>query len=279
MKIILLTTAALIAFAGNSVLCRMALSKPTIDAASFTLLRLLSGIVVLQLLLFFSNHRPSIRSQGSYSAAFALFFYAAAFSYAYNFLDTATGALILFGAVQLTIITLSLLRGDKLTSMESVGIGLAFGGFIYLVLPGVNAPSLTGLVLMTGSGVAWGMYTLAGQGSKNPLADTAGNFLKTLPFCVLLLFGLLFTFQISITGILLAVTSGAITSAIGYAMWYAVVPKLSSTLSAVLQLLVPVIAAIGGLVFAQENISIRLVTASLLILGGILLVIIRKKSK
>lgn len=297
------TLLALIAFAANSVLCRLALGQQAIDAASFTLLRLLSGALVLMLILLLrhhsrkKNHRqnsPSARSQaGSWLAASYLFGYAIAFSYAYNSLDTATGALILFGAVQLTMISVSLCRGERLRPTEWLGLSLAFGGFVYLSLPGLTTPALQGFVLMTLAGIAWGGYTLKGKGSRDPLADTAYNFGRTLPWLlVLVLVGIVLALlsnneaslfkqlwqQISTKGIVLAIASGALASGIGYSLWYQALTSLSTSQAASVQLLVPVLAAFGGILFVDEAISLRLVVAALLILGGIALTVIGKRA-
>ena len=274
------TTFALLAFAGNSVLCRLALGEGQIDAASFTVIRLLSGIVtliiILKLIQLTQSTPQKTTSKGSWSAALMLFVYAIAFSYAYVSLDTGTGALILFGAVQITMLLVGILSGNRLHYVEWIGVATAFCGFVYLVLPSVSTPSLTGFILMTVAGIAWGFYTLKGKGSKHPLGDTAYNFLRTLPLVAILLALTIPQIQLSQTGILLAVVSGAVTSGIGYTLWYIALGGLTPTQAAVLQLLVPVIAAIGGVVFAGELISTRLVVASALVLGGILLVVLGK---
>lgn len=202
-----------------------------------------------------------------------LFLYAIAFSFAYLSLDTGTGALILFASVQITIIAAELVTGKKLLLVECLGVFIAFLGFVYLVIPGLSTPSLTGFILMTISGVAWGVYTLAGRGSQNPLGDTTYNFVRTLPFVLILGLVSIQESRLSTEGVLLAVVSGGITSGIGYMVWYIALPGLSGTQSAVVQLLVPVIAATGGVLFANETLSMRLVLSSLMILGGILTLI------
>lgn len=271
---IVFTGFSLIAFAGNSVLCKLALGQDRIDAASFTIIRLLSGIVVLLLIskIFHGEHK--LRRQRNWISSIALFIYAVTFSYAYISLDTGTGALILFGAVQITMILASLIFGDKLHYSEWLGIILAFLGFIYLVLPSLTTPSLKGFILMTVSGIAWGTYTLRGKGTKQPISDSAANFCYTLPFIVTLLIVEFRNTNLSSQGIILAIASGAIASGMGYTVWYMAVRRLSTMQTSVVQLLVPVIAAAGGVVFAQEEISIRLVFASIMILGGILIVLI-----
>jgi len=271
-----LTTFALVAFAGNSILCRLALGGGSIDAASFSSIRLLSGILMLVLILALSRPASKKRSTGSWTASFMLFLYATTFSFAYVSLDTGIGALILFGAVQITMIMISLIKGTRLHVSEWLGVILAFSGFIYLVMPGLTAPSLTGFLLMATAGIAWGIYTVKGQASQNPVSDTTYNFLRTLPFVLILV---MITFphaRLSNEGILLAVLSGAITSGIGYAVWYMALRELSISKAAVVQLCVPIIAAAGGILFAHETIPQRMLLASVMILGGILMVIMRK---
>lgn len=274
-KTIVFTGFALLAFAGNSILCRLALGEQSIDAGSFTLIRLLSGIAMLFLIIQLSAPASHSQSKGSWQAAAMLFLYAISFSYAYLSLDTGTGALILFGAVQITMILVSLFMGYRLHYAEWIGMGLAFSGFVYLVLPNVTTPSFLGFVLMAIAGIAWGFYTLKGRGSNSPLHDTAYNFLRTLPFLLPLLIWLIgWQAHLSTQGVLLAISSGAVTSGIGYAIWYAALGGLTATQAAVLQLLVPVISALGGVIFSGEAISQRLVIASVLVLGGILTVIL-----
>ncbi len=278
MKTILITAFALTAFAGNSILCRLALGDATIDAASFTSIRLLSGIIVLFIILQLTQGKKENleRTKGSWKAGLMLFIYAIGFSYAYISLETGTGALILFASVQITMIGLSIIKGNKLFLIEWVGIAIAFAGFTYLMLPGVAAPSFYGFVFMTAAGMAWGVYTLAGKGSKNPLADTAHNFFKTLPLVVVLVLATFLKSHLSSEGIILAILSGGLTSGIGYTIWYMALGGLSPIQAAILQLLVPVIAAAGGILFSAEVLSLRLVMSAMLILGGILIVILGK---
>ncbi|MCF6195692.1 MAG: DMT family transporter [Emcibacter sp.] len=271
-----LTTFALVAFAGNSVLCRLALGGDSIDAASFSSIRLLSGILMLALILALSRPKGKKRSTGSWSASFMLFLYATTFSFAYVSLDTGIGALILFGAVQITMIMISLIKGTRLHVSEWLGVILAFSGFIYLVMPGLTAPSLTGFLLMATAGIAWGIYTVKGQASQNPVSDTTYNFLRTLPLVLILVMVTFPHARLSNAGILLAVLSGAVTSGIGYAVWYMALRDLSISKAAVVQLCVPIIAAAGGILFAHETIPQRMLLASVMILGGILMVIMRK---
>lgn len=284
-KTILYTFLALVAFAANSVLCRLALEMrvdgPAIDAGSFTAIRLASGIVALLVILQLTKGSlkgdSDTTAKGSWFAAAMLFIYAAGFSYAYISLETGTGALILFGVVQMTMIAVSIYSGNKLHYSEWIGVSLAFFGFVYLMLPGVSAPSLQGLVLMTLSGIAWGYYTLAGKGSSNPLGDTSFNFLRTLPLVLLLVVFNLDSIYLTDQGIYLAIASGAITSGMGYTIWYVALRSLQTMQAAVLQLSVPVIAALGGVIFVDELLTPRVIVSALLILGGILLVVIGKK--
>ena len=278
-KPLVFTTLALIAFAANSVLCRLALGGEAIDAAGFTCIRLLSGAIVLLCILKWGGNKNSSSTKGSWFAAFMLFLYAVTFSFAYLTLNTGTGALILFGSVQITMILRSHLSGTRLLLMEWVGVVVAFSGIVYLVLPGVTAPSLTGFSLMTLAGIAWGLYSLKGRGSTNPLSDTSYNFLRSIPFVIVL--GLFFFHDAHITrqGIILAAISGSITSGIGYTLWYIALRGLSATQAAVVQLSVPVIAGFGGVVFVSEQISLRLTLSALLTLGGILMVILGRNAK
>lgn len=281
-KLLALVFLSLVAFAGNSVLCRLALGHGLIDASSFTSVRLLSGIVtllILSLLVLKQNKKAFIdrlsakQSIKDWSASVMLFVYAASFSYAYISLDTGTGALILFGMVQLSMILIGAFYGNRLHISEWLGVMLAFIGVVYLVQADVSTPSFLGFVLMAISGAAWAVYTLLGRGSRQPIVDTSVNFLRTLPL-VIILFLLTFD-QLKVTslGLIYAVLSGAVTSAIGYALWYIVLKQISVTQAAVVQLLVPVLAAVGGVIFVAEAITLRLFISSLLVLGGILLVI------
>jgi len=275
-KTIAFTSFSLIAFAGNSVLCRLALGGGQIDAASFTIVRLLSGIVMLLLISQISQTQNSSTTKTNWISSTALFLYAVAFSYAYISLDTGTGALILFGAVQITMILANLASGKKLHFLEWMGVITAFLGFIYLVKPSLTTPSLTGFILMSLAGMAWGIYTLRGRGSKQPINDSAINFLYTFPFILALLIIEFKNINLSQEGIILAVVSGAVASGIGYTVWYRAVRTLSTMQASVVQLLVPIIAAVGGVIFAQEVISARLIISSIMILGGIILVLSRQ---
>ena len=276
MRIVFYTTLALFAFAGNSILCRLALDGNIIDASSFTSIRLISGIVVLAILLKVTQPGRSSKTKGSWKASGMLFLYAVTFSYAYISLETGIGALILFATVQITMIVVNIASGNRLDRIEWLGITIAFFGFIYLVAPGASAPSPIGLVLMSIAGIAWGLYTLAGRGSENPLGDTTFNFIRTLPM-VLILVAVTFPYaNLSTTGVLLAILSGGIASGIGYSIWYMALGGLSATQAAVVQLIVPVIAALGGVLFAAEPLHLRLILASIMILGGVLIVTVAK---
>lgn len=276
-KVVVLTVCALIAFAANSVLCRLALGAGVVDAAGFTIVRLVSGAIVLFLILLFqvNNGRTT---KGSWFAGFLLFLYAITFSYAYINLDTGTGALILFGAVQITMIFLSVIAGNKLLPTEWIGVIIAFVGLAWLVLPGAAAPSVLGFLLMATAGIAWGVYTMKGRGSVNPLADTTYNFFRTMPLVIILV---LFTFQdfhYTAYGVALAIVSGGVTSGLGYTIWYTALRDLTATHAAVAQLSVPVLAALGGIIFMAESITFSLMISSLLILGGIFLVIMGRRA-
>lgn len=275
-RLIAFTLLALIAFAANSVLCRWALGDGAIDAASFTAVRLVAGALTLLLLVKLNQFGlPIARAvkAGSARGALWLFVYAAGFSFAYIQLDTATGALILFGTVQLTLIGLSLWQGHRLNHNEWLGVITACAGFVYLILPDLTTPSLRGLVLMMAAGIAWGLYTLNGRGSSQPLLDTAGNFVRAAPMVLVLFLPFIDTVRISADGFWLAVASGALASGCGYALWYAVLPSLSGVQAGVLQLTVPLLAAAGGVVLVGEALDPRLILASCLLLGGIGLVL------
>jgi drug/metabolite transporter (DMT)-like permease len=285
-RISLLTLLTMLAFAGNSVLCRIALKHTAIDAASFTAIRLVSGALVLWVIA--SLFRRNSAGRGNWISALALFVYAAGFSFAYVSLTAATGALLLFGAVQATMIGHGLWGGERLQKWQLLGLMLAFGGLAGLLLPGLAAPPLIGSVLMLIAGVAWGVYSLRGKSTGDPTRITAGNFLRAAVFAVLL--GLWQSLgshlgsnlgshsgsHLDIAGVGYAIASGAVTSGLGYAIWYAVLPGLKAVSAATVQLSVPVIAALGGMMMLGESLTVRFVLASLAILGGIALVILNK---
>lgn len=270
-RIMLLVIVTMIAFAGNSLLCRLALSATGIDPASFTTIRLLSGSMMLVLLVW----RPGRRSagKGNWKSAAALFAYASLFSFAYLSLSAATGALLLFGAVQATMIGFGLWSGERLNVVQVAGFIIALLGLVFLLLPGLTAPPLIGAALMIGAGVAWGIYSLRGRGQANPARVTAGNFLLAVPMALILSLLFLNEVDLDATGVGLAVASGALASGLGYAVWYTVLPQLEATRAATIQLSVPVLTALGGIAFLGESLSIRLVVASIAILGGIAIVL------
>jgi drug/metabolite transporter (DMT)-like permease len=271
-----MTTLAMMAFAGNSVLCRLALKHSAIDAASFTTIRLISGALVLWLVT--RTAQGSRSGAGSWLSALALFAYAAGFSFAYASLPTATGALLLFGAVQATMIGYGLWKGERFRRLQLAGLGLAFAGLVGLLLPGLSAPPLSGSLLMLGAGAAWGIYSLRGRAAGDPTQVTAGNFLRAVPLAIALSLITLKFPALTTAGIWYAVLSGAVTSGIGYAVWYATLPALKATTAATVQLSVPVIAALGGIAFLGEPVSLRLALASGAILGGIALVVLEKQA-
>lgn len=274
-RIIILTTLAMIAFAGNSLLCRFALKQTGIDPASFTSVRLLSGAVVLWLVVRMS--RRTHVAGGNWLSAFALFAYAAGFSFAYVSLTAATGALLMFGAVQVTMIGRGVWTGERLRGMQLAGFVLALAGLVGLLLPGLSTPPLTGSILMLGAGIAWGVYSLRGKGAGDPTVVTSGNFLRAIPIAAGLSLLMYNNTAVDSAGFWFAVASGALTSGMGYVIWYTALPMLKATHAATVQLSVPVIAAIGGILFLGEHVTLRLVLASIAILGGIVLVIVEKQ--
>ena len=265
---------ALLAFAANSLLCRLALRHTAIDAASFTLIRLGAGALCLWLI---ARWRDGLRAQGqgaagNWSSALALFVYAAAFSFAYDSLSAGTGALLLFGAVQASMIGWGWLQGDRLRGLQLAGWALALAGLVGLVLPGWAAPPWQGSALMVAAGMAWAVYTVRGKGQGDPLQVTAGNFARAvLPamLCSLLLWR---GAVLDAAGVACAVASGALASGVGYAVWYTVLPALRVSTAATLQLAVPVLAALGGIAWLGEALTWRLMLAAPAILGGIALV-------
>ena len=264
----------MIAFAGNSVLCRIALMHTRIDAANFTSIRLVSGAVTLWAIAKFIRNGSA--GKGNWISAFALFAYAAGFSFAYLSLTAATGALLLFGAVQATMIGHGLWAGERFHKQQFVGLMLAFGGLVGLLLPGLSAPPLVGSLLMLVAGVAWGVYSLRGRGTVNPIRVTAGNFLRASLLAVALSSLHYSSGNLEIVGVCYAIASGALASGLGYAIWYSVLPKLKATNAATVQLSVPVFAAFGGIIILGESLTARFVCASLAILGGIALVVLSK---
>ena len=286
LKVFLYTTFALVAFGFNSILCRLALRGDEADAAGFTAVRLVAGAITLIFVSFVCASprgskgdkrtlkvSPSLTvglvQYGSWPSAFFLFAYAICFSLAYVDLTAGTGALILFGSVQLTMIAVSLVRGERPPMLEWLGLVLAVSGLVYLVFPGLASPPLYSSLLMAAAGASWGFYTLRGKSSGDPLANTTGNFIRSVPMIAIAAIPFLSKIQLSGRGILLAVLSGAVTSGIGYTVWYAALKFHTSTRAAVLQLAVPVIAAAAGVLLLDETATVRLGVAAALILGGI----------
>jgi drug/metabolite transporter (DMT)-like permease len=277
LKVFFYTAFALTAFAFNSILCRMALGRDEIDATSFTAIRLLSGAVTLSILFLISKKKVAITKGGNWRSAFFLFAYAICFSFAYLGLTTATGALILFGCVQMTMIGVSISKGERPSRLEWLGLVVALAGLVYLVFPGLTSPPLINAALMAAAGVSWGIYTLRGKRSEDPLADTTGNFVRSVPMIALAALPFVSQIHLSNRGIILAILSGSVASGIGYTVWYAALKFHTSTRAAVLQLAVPVIAAAGGILFLSESADLRLGIAAALILGGIGLTIAGRK--
>lgn len=275
-RVVVLTLIALTAFAGNSLLCRIALEQTDIDAATFTSVRLVSGALALWVIVQLRGR--AAWASGNWGSAVALFAYAAAFSFAYVTLPAATGALLLFGAVQATMIGHGLWAGERLRAAQVAGVLLALGGLVGLLLPGLSAPPLAGALLMLAAGVAWGVYSLRGKRGGDPTGVTAGNFLRAVPFAVALSVFMQGSAMLDVVGFWYAVASGALASGVGYAIWYAVLPALKATQAATVQLSVPVIAALGGIAFLGEAVSPRLLLASAAILGGIALVVLERRA-
>jgi len=293
-RIFILTLLAMIAFASNSLLCRASLKESSIDPATFTSVRIFSGALVLWLVMSvrkmltvsriatplvdsFCNsadvtRRSSLR-YGNWISAVALFAYAAGFSFAYTSLSAGTGALLLFGAVQATMILWGLYKGERLNTIQLAGFIVAVAGLVVLVFPGLSAPPLTGSILMLGAGVAWGIYSLRGKGERNPANVTAGNFVRALPFAAALSIVFVPWANYNPAGINYAVISGVVTSGLGYVIWYSALPGLKTASAATVQLSVPVLAATGGILLLGEPITVRYMLASVAVLGGIALVV------
>jgi drug/metabolite transporter (DMT)-like permease len=277
MQLALLTTLTMIAFAANSVFARLALADGAIDPVSYSLIRLLAGAVMLAVLVLRSGLADAISKHGSLPSAAALFIYAAGFSYAYIVLDTGMGALILFACVQATMIGWAVFKGDRPSHLEWLGLIISFGGFVGLVSPGVTAPDPLGTILMIFAGMAWGVYSLRGKNSSQPLLATAGNFVLSVPMGIALLIVFSDGLALETFGIAMAIASGALTSALGYALWYRCLRDLTATKAAVVQLTVPAIAALGGILFSSEILTMRLVLFSVLILGGVMITVLAKQ--
>lgn len=275
-RVFFLTLLAMTAFAGNSLLCRLALRHTSIDAASFTLIRIVSGAVALWLIVRMCGRSP--QKAGSWVSAFALFAYAAGFSFAYLSLPAGTGALLLFGAVQATMIIWALRSGERLSVWQRIGLALALAGLVALVFPGLSAPPLGGSILMCGAGIAWGVYSLRGKKAGDPALATAGNFARAVPMAAVLSLASLPWTNLDRAGIGYAILSGTIASGVGYAIWYTALPSLRAASAASVQLIVPVLAAAGGILFLREPITLRFLFASVAVLGGIALVVIERET-
>jgi drug/metabolite transporter (DMT)-like permease len=298
----------MIAFAGNSLLCRAALKETSIDAASFTFVRIFSGAAALLLIMmmrqrsttegsklrtevpspqsspggrggpFSLREKAGMRAVDNWISACALFVYAAAFSFAYKTLSAGTGALLLFGAVQATMILWGFRKGERLDPIQIAGLLVAVAGLVLLVLPGLSAPPLIGSILMLGAGVAWGVYSLRGKTAGDAIAATSGNFLRAVPFAALVSIVMIRHARLDSLGVVYAFISGAITSGLGYVIWYAALGGLKAASAATVQLSVPVLAATGGILLLGEPITLRYTIASVAVLGGIFLVVIEKRS-
>jgi drug/metabolite transporter (DMT)-like permease len=264
-----LTLLALFAFAANSIFARLALGEPSIDPSSYTAVRLLTGALTLWLIARYRRADTSVASQSSWTSAAMLFLYAATFSVAYISLSTGTGALILFAAVQITMIAVGLYAGERPSVLHWSGLLIAVAGLIYLVSPGVTAPSAAGSLLMGTAGIAWGVYSILGRRVTDPVQATAENFLKTVPLTLVILIISSSSIAITAQGFLWAALSGSITSAVGYVIWYAALPRLTATLAATVQLLVPALAALGGVLLLSERMTLRLVLSGTIILTGV----------
>jgi drug/metabolite transporter (DMT)-like permease len=273
---ILYTAAALIAFAGNSVVTRLALGHAAIDPASFSTIRLAGGAGML-LFVSIATQTERFRLTGSWLSAAALFLYAVPFSFAYVNLSAGTGALILFGSVQITMILAALRLGERPHPVQWVGLGCALAGLIYLMLPGLAAPSIPGSILMALAGISWGLYSLRGRSAGSPLTQTTSNFVRALPLAIAVSLVALSRAHASWHGIILAVACGAVTSGLGYVLWYAAIKSMTATRSAVVQLMVPVLTGIGGVIFLGETISSRLIVSASTVLGGIALALVGGK--
>ena len=276
LRVFALTLLAMVAFAANSLLCRLALKYTSIDAATFTSIRLIAGAVTLYAIVRMRSE--SNQPLGSWRSALALFAYAITFSYAYVSLPAGTGALLLFGAVQTSMIGYGLWSGERFSLQQWAGLACALGGLIGLLMPGTFAPPLIGSALMISAGVAWGVYSLRGNGSGDPTCVTAGNFLRTIPMALAFSVVAWQSASMDTAGVVYALASGALASGIGYSIWYTAMRGLKATSAATVQLSVPAIAAAGGVAFLGEPITLRLLLSSAAILGGIALVMWRKQS-
>lgn len=274
-KLVLLAVLAMTAFAANSLLCRMALVETDIDPASFTFWRLTSGALMLILLVVMRNQKPL--QEGNMASAIALFVYAAGFSFAYVSMTTGAGALLLFGAVQVTMISWGLFKGERMSALQWGGFLLALIGLILLLLPNAAVPQLSSALMMLAAGIAWGVYSLKGKGAKFPIEATAGNFIRATPLALVLLVIFWPGGEFHAEGMAYAVASGAIASALGYALWYSILVHIAAIKAATLQLSVPVLAVFAGWLFLDEPVTLRIILSSLAVIGGVAMVIWVKK--
>lgn len=272
-RTVTVTAITLVAFASNSILCRLALAPRLIDAGAFTFVRLVSGALMLATLLA-ARERRMPRLRVHWPAALALFAYAAPFSFAYLRISAGTGALILFGAVQVTMIGWDFLQGRLFNAAELIGFLLAIAGLVVLAWPGAAAPDPGGAALMALAGIAWGVYSLLGRGVADPLGATASNFTLSLVCALPLAAATLVHSNVSPHGLILAICSGALASGVGYAIWYTALRGLSSTHAGIVQLLVPVLAALGGVLVLGEDVSLRLIVSAVMIFAGVTLAIL-----
>lgn len=270
LRTIFLTALSLVAFASNSLLCRMALGRGAIDPSSFTSIRLVSGAAMLVVIALLS-YRGRARLQGNWRSGFLLFAYGATFSFAYTQLTVATGALILFATVQATMMGIGLWNGERLRRLEWIGVIVGLAGLVLLLSPGLQAPSALGVCLMGMAGAAWGIYTLRGRDSRAAMLDTAGNFVWTIPFALAVSLASAQSLSLSNDGLLFAIVSGALASGVGYVLWYAALRGLSAMQSSMVQLMVPALAAMGGALILEEPLTLRLLSSAVLILGGVAL--------
>lgn len=279
MKTIIFAIFALLGFAANSVLCRIALSNAEVNPIHFTQWRLMAGMFVLLPFIRFKKFHTAVLSLQSVLSGFLLFGYAVSFSMAYVSLGAGTGALVLFTSVQFGMLVWALIHGERLTSRELLGYAIAIIGFIYLVLPDLAKPSLYGFMLMMLSGLCWAAYTVMGQASRNPMQSSGLSFLLSMPWVLLTIVFFGWPFTLSIEPTLLAIASGAITSGMCYALWYQVLPKLSIRVAATSQLSVPVLASLGGVIFLGEIFTSTMIISSVLVLAGLLLVVWASKNQ
>lgn len=278
-RTILLTGLSVLCFAANSLLCRLALAPHLIDAATFTSVRVLSAVIMLSAIVWLrSRHLPRLQYASPRSIA-ALFGYLIFFSFAYTRLSAGTGALILFASVQLTMFGIALREGEHFSGLSWLGLALAAGGLVYLVLPGFSAPDPLGAVFMAIAGMSWGLFSLFGRGVDNPLEANAMNFLWCLLPALLVNVGFVHDFNATASGLWLAIASGAIASGLGYSIWYLALRELPATRAATVQLAVPAVAALGGVVLLSEPLTLRLVLASIAMLGGTGLVLAQRASR